>query len=81
MSVNVNEWLLCASEKEFELKAVELIKNLDLFDEDRIKNILKNADIVINLCGILFENKNQKLLQIYDRHQEVKLRLKKSAYK
>ena len=28
MSANVNEWLLCASEKEFELKAVEMIENL-----------------------------------------------------
>ena len=46
---------------------IELIKNLDLFDEDRIKNILKNADIVINLCGILFENKNQKFDDIHSR--------------
>ena len=28
MSANVNEWLLCASEKEFEYKAVEMIENL-----------------------------------------------------
>ena len=46
---------------------IELIKNLDLLDEDRIKNILKNADIVINLCGILFENKNQKFDEIHSR--------------
>ena len=39
---------------------IDLIKNLDLLNKDKIKNILKNADIVINLCGILFENKNQK---------------------
>ena len=28
MSANVNEWLLCTSEKEFEHKAVEMIENL-----------------------------------------------------
>ena len=28
MSANVNEWLLCTSQKDFELKAIEMIKNL-----------------------------------------------------
>ena len=46
---------------------IDLIKNLDLLNEDKTKNIIKNADIVINLCGILFENKNQKFNDIHSR--------------
>ena len=32
---------------------IDLVKNLNLLDEDKTKNIIKNADIAINLCGIL----------------------------
>ena len=46
---------------------IDLIKNLDLLNEDKTKSIIKNADIVINLCGILFENKNQKFNDIHSR--------------
>ena len=46
---------------------IDLVKNLNLLDEDKTKNIIKNADIAINLCGILFENKNQKFNNIHSR--------------
>ena len=46
---------------------IDLIKNLDMLNENKIKDILKNADIVINLCGILFENKYQKFDDIHSK--------------
>ena len=44
--------------------AIEIIKfSQNNFDE--IKNSIENSDVVINLCGILFENRKQKFNSIH----------------
>jgi len=50
---------------------IDLEKNLNLLDEEKIKNILKSADIVINLCGILYETKNQTFENIHSKFPEM----------
>ena len=41
--------------------AIEIIKfGQNNFEE--IKNAVENSDVVINLCGILFENRKQKFI-------------------
>ncbi|WP_435116804.1 NAD-dependent epimerase/dehydratase family protein [Candidatus Pelagibacter bacterium nBUS_49] len=37
----------------------------NIFDEDKIRNLFKKADICINLIGILFEKKETILLKIF----------------
>jgi|TARA_B110000438_G_scaffold146283_1_gene140951 uncharacterized protein YbjT (DUF2867 family) len=46
---------------------IDLEKNLNLLEEEKIKNILESADIVINLCGILYETKRQKFDDIHSK--------------
>ena len=43
---------------------IELFKT-NIFNTDDVKKVLKNCDLVINLCGILFENSKQKFSQIH----------------
>ena len=43
---------------------IELFKT-NIFNPKDVKNILENCDIVINLVGILYENKNQKFNEIH----------------
>ena len=44
--------------------AIEIIKfGQNNFDE--IKNAIENSDVVINLCGILFENRKQKFNTVH----------------
>ena len=43
---------------------IELFKT-NIFSEDDVKRVLNNCDLVINLCGILFENSKQKFSQIH----------------
>ena len=43
---------------------VELVKT-NLYDSNDIKNILKNSNVVINLVGILYENKKQKFHNLH----------------
>ena len=44
--------------------AIEIIKfGQNNFEE--IKNAVENSDVVINLCGILFENRKQKFNSIH----------------
>ena len=43
---------------------IELFKT-NIFNEDDVKRVLNNCDLVINLCGILFENSKQKFSQIH----------------
>ena len=45
MSANVNEWLLCTSQKDFELKAIEMIEN---FADKAIKT---NGQFSLVLAG------------------------------
>ena len=45
---------------------IELFKT-NIFNIEDIKKVLKNCDFVINLCGILFENSNQKFNQIHSQ--------------
>ena len=46
---------------------IDLEKNLNLLEEKKIQNILESADIVINLCGILYETKRQKFDDIHSK--------------
>ncbi len=43
---------------------VELFK-CNIFNSEDLKSVLRNSDIVINLCGILYENRKQKFNQIH----------------
>ena len=43
---------------------IELFKT-NIFNEDDVNHVLNNCDLVINLCGILFENSKQKFGQIH----------------
>jgi len=43
---------------------IELFKT-NIFNENQVKQVLNNCDLVINLCGILFENSKQKFTQIH----------------
>ena len=42
-----------------------------MLNENKIKDILKKADIVINLCGILYENKYQKLDDLHSKYPAI----------
>ena len=41
------------------------IVEANIFDEEKIRKLLKEADICINLIGILFEKKKETLSKIY----------------
>ena len=41
------------------------IVEANIFDEDKIKNYLKEADICINLIGILYEKKGSSFKNIH----------------
>jgi len=41
------------------------VEKAHLFDEEKIRSIIKNSDIVINLVGILFENSKQRFENIH----------------
>lgn len=45
---------------------IELFKT-NIFNEDDVKNVLNNCDVVINLVGILYETKKQKFNQIHEQ--------------
>ena len=45
---------------------VELFKT-NIFNEENVRNVLKNCDLVINLVGILHETGKQKFNQIHSR--------------
>jgi len=52
---------------------IELFK-ANIFNEDEVKKILNNCDIVINLVGILYETRRQKFTRV---HEEFPLILSK----
>ena len=41
------------------------LEKVNLFDEERLRTLIKNSDVVINLIGILYENKKQKFENIH----------------
>ena len=43
---------------------IELFKT-NIFNEDDVRKVINNCDLVINLCGILFENSKQKFSQVH----------------
>ena len=45
---------------------IELFKT-NIFNEEDVKNVLKNCDLVINLVGILYETRKQKFNHIHSR--------------
>jgi len=45
---------------------IELFKT-NIFNPEDVKQVLKNCDLVINLVGILYENKKQKFNQIHSQ--------------
>ena len=54
--------------------AIEIIKfGQNNFEE--IKNAVENSDVVINLCGILFENRKQKFSKIHSDIPDIVSRL------
>ena len=45
---------------------IELFKT-NIFDQESVKQVLKNCDLVINLVGILYETRKQKFNQIHSQ--------------
>ena len=45
---------------------IELFKT-NIFNEENVKNVLRDCDLVINLVGILYETKKQKFDQIHSQ--------------
>jgi uncharacterized protein YbjT (DUF2867 family) len=45
---------------------IELFKT-NIFNEDELKKVLNNCDIVINLVGILYETKKQKFTEVHEQ--------------
>ena len=45
---------------------IELFKT-NIFNENDVKKVLRNCDLVINLVGILFETKKQKFKQVHSQ--------------
>jgi len=45
---------------------IELFKT-DIFDQESVKQVLKNCDLAINLVGILYETRKQKFNQIHSQ--------------
>ena len=41
------------------------LEKVNLFDEDNLRTLIKNSDVVINLVGILYETKKQKFEDIH----------------
>ena len=41
------------------------LEEASIFDEKKIRKLFENADICINLVGILFEKKKETLLKIF----------------
>ena len=49
---------------------IELFKT-NIFNEEDVRNVLKNCDLVINLVGILYETKKQKFNHIHSRFPQL----------
>ena len=47
------------------------LEKVNLFDEENLRTLIKNSDMVINLVGILFENKKQKFENIHARFPDL----------
>ena len=41
------------------------LEKVNLFEEENLRTLIKNSDVVINLVGILYENKKQKFYDIH----------------
>jgi NADH dehydrogenase len=41
------------------------LEKVNLFDEEKLRTLIKNSDVVINLVGILYETKKQKFENIH----------------
>ena len=41
------------------------LEKVNLFEEENLRTLIKNSDVVINLVGILYENKKQKFENIH----------------
>ena len=49
---------------------IELFKT-NIFNEEDVRNVLKNCDLVINLVGILYETRKQKFNHIHSRFPQL----------
>jgi NADH dehydrogenase len=47
------------------------LEKVNLFDEERLRNLVKNSDVVINLVGILHETKKQKFEDIHAKFPDL----------
>ena len=56
------------------------IVEANIFDEDKIKNLFKKADICINLVGILYEKKGSSFKNIHTRFPSLLAKLSKQNH-
>ena len=47
------------------------LEKVNLFDEERLRILIKSSDVVINLVGILYENKKQKFENIHAKFPDL----------
>jgi NADH dehydrogenase len=50
---------------------IDLEKVVNLFDEEKLRILIKNSDVVINLVGILYESKKQKFENIHAKFPDL----------
>ena len=62
------------------------LEKVNLFDEENLRTLIKNSDVVINLIGILYETKKQKFEDIHAKFPDLlsklcsKLNIKKLVH-
>ena len=47
------------------------LEKINLFDEERLRTLIKNSDVVINLVGILHETKKQKFEDVHAKFPDL----------
>ena len=47
------------------------LEKINIFDKERLRTLIKNSDVVINLVGILYENKKQKFEDIHAKFPDL----------
>ena len=47
------------------------LEKVNLFDKERLRTLIKNSDVVINLVGILYETKKQKFEDIHAKFPDL----------
>ena len=47
------------------------LEKVNIFDEENLRTLIKNSDVVINLIGILYETKKQKFEDIHAKFPDL----------